>query len=83
MKRTSGLPVYKPPQLFSQPDGIETAAIDNLTNLVALADPALTHDDEGIAPGRSCETHETRVRPAALSCNPGVAQPPLPVPEPP
>ena len=41
------------------------------------------NDDEGIAPGRPCETHETRVRPAVLSCNPGVAQPLLPVPEPP
>jgi penicillin-binding protein 1B len=45
MKRTTGLPVYKTWQPFSQPDGIETAAIDNLTNLVALADPALTHSE--------------------------------------
>jgi len=45
MKRTIGLPVYKTTQPFSQPDGIETAAIDNLTNLVALADPALTHNE--------------------------------------
>jgi penicillin-binding protein 1B len=49
MKRTTGLPVYKTPQPFSQPDGIETAAIDNLTNLVALADPALTHSEVFIA----------------------------------
>ena len=45
MKRTTGLPVYKAPQPFGQPDGIETAEIDNLTNLVALADPALTHSE--------------------------------------
>jgi len=45
MKRTTGLPVYKTTQPFSQPEGIETAAIDNLTNLVALADPALTHNE--------------------------------------
>ena len=37
------------PQAFNQPDGIETAAIDNLTNLVALADPALTHSEVFIA----------------------------------
>jgi penicillin-binding protein 1B len=49
MKRTTGLPIYKTPQPFSQPDGIETAAIDNLTNLVALADPALTHSEVFIA----------------------------------
>ena len=49
MKRTTGLPVYKTSQPFSQPDGIETAAIDNLTNLVALADPALTHSEVFIA----------------------------------
>jgi penicillin-binding protein 1B len=49
MKRTTGLRVYKTPQPFSQPDGIETAAIDNLTNLVALADPALTHSEVFIA----------------------------------
>jgi penicillin-binding protein 1B len=49
MKRTTGLPVYKTPQPFSQPDGIETAAIDNFTNLVALADPGLTHNEVFIA----------------------------------
>jgi penicillin-binding protein 1B len=49
MKRTSGLAIYKTPQPFSQPDGIVTAAIDNLTNLVALADPALTHSEVFIA----------------------------------
>ncbi len=49
MKRTSDLPVYKTPQPFTQPDGIETAEIDNLTNLVALADPALTHSEVFIA----------------------------------
>ncbi len=49
MKRTTGLPIYKPPQPFSQPYGIETAAIDNLTNLVALADPDSTHSEVLIA----------------------------------
>jgi hypothetical protein len=49
MKRTTGLPVYKTTQPFRQPDGIETAAIDNLTNLVALADPASTHSELFIA----------------------------------
>jgi uncharacterized membrane protein len=45
MKRTTGLSVHNSPQPFNQPDGIETAAIDNLTNLVALPDPALTHSE--------------------------------------
>ena len=49
MKRTSGLALYKASKPFNQPDGIETAAIDNLTNLVALADPALTHSEVFIA----------------------------------
>jgi penicillin-binding protein 1B len=49
MKRTTGLSVYKDPRPFNQPDGVETAAIDNLTNLVALADPALTHSEVFIA----------------------------------
>src|SRR5579862_9675862 len=38
MKRTSGLAVYKASPPFSRPYGITTAAIDNLTNLVAFAD---------------------------------------------
>ena len=49
MKRATGLPVFKTPQPFSQPYGIETATIDNLTNLVALADPVLTHSEVFIA----------------------------------
>jgi penicillin-binding protein 1B len=49
MKRTTGFSIYKTPQPFNQPDGIETAEIDNLTNLVALADPALTHSEVFIA----------------------------------
>jgi penicillin-binding protein 1B len=49
MKRTTGLSIYKTPQPFNQPDGIETAAIDNLTNLVALADPGSTHTEVFIA----------------------------------
>jgi hypothetical protein len=49
MKRSTGLAVYKTPQPFSQPYGIETAEIDNLTNLVAHADPALTHSEVFIA----------------------------------
>lgn len=53
MKRTSGLPAYRNPQPFRQPPGIVTAAIDNLTNLVALADPTMTHSEvfiEGTEP---------------------------------
>jgi len=49
MKRATGLPVYTPSQPFSQPAGIETAAINDLTNLVALADPGLTHNELFIA----------------------------------
>jgi penicillin-binding protein 1B len=49
MKRSTGLAVYRTPQPFSQPYGIETAEIDNLTNLVAHADPALTHSEVFIA----------------------------------
>jgi len=49
MKRTSGSAIYKSSQPFNQPSGIETAEIDNLTNLVALADPALTHSEVFIA----------------------------------
>ena len=49
MKRTTSLPVYKTPQPFSQPDGIETVTIDDLTNLVALADPGLTRSEVFIA----------------------------------
>jgi penicillin-binding protein 1B len=49
MQRTSGLAVYTASQPFSQPYGVETAAIDNLTNLVAFADPDLTHSEVFIA----------------------------------
>jgi membrane carboxypeptidase/penicillin-binding protein len=49
MKRTTGLAIYRTPQPFNQPDGIETAAIDNLTNLVALAAPGSTHTEVFIA----------------------------------
>ncbi|MGA3327875.1 MAG: PBP1A family penicillin-binding protein [Terriglobia bacterium] len=49
MKRTSGLALYKASQPFSQPSGIVTADIDNQTNLVALADPTLTHSEVFIA----------------------------------
>ena len=49
MKRTTGLSIYKTPLPFNQPEGIEAAEIDNLTNLVALADPALTHSEVFIA----------------------------------
>ncbi len=49
MKRTTGLPTYKTSQPFIQPYGIETAAIDNLTNLVATADPVSTHSEVFIA----------------------------------
>jgi membrane peptidoglycan carboxypeptidase len=53
MKRTTNLPAYENLQPFSQPRGIITAAIDNLTNLVALADPTMTHSEvfiEGTEP---------------------------------
>jgi penicillin-binding protein 1B len=49
MKRATGLAIYKTSQPFNQPEGIETAEIDNLTNLVARADPALTHSEVFIA----------------------------------
>jgi penicillin-binding protein 1B len=49
MKRTTGLDIYKTSLPFNQPYGIETASIDNLTNLVAFADPALTHSEVFIA----------------------------------
>ena len=53
MMRTTDLPAYKNLRPFSQPPGIITAAIDNLTNLVALADPTMTHSEvfiEGTEP---------------------------------
>ena len=49
MKRTLRLIPLQGLTAFNQPDGIETAEIDNLTNLVALADPALTHSEVFIA----------------------------------
>ena len=49
MKRTSGLAVYNVSIPFNRPEGIESAEIDNLTNLVAVADPALTHSEVFIA----------------------------------
>ena len=49
MKRSSGIPLYNSPLPFNQPYGIETAEIDNLTNLVAMADPILTHSEVFIA----------------------------------
>jgi len=49
MKRSSGFSLYKSPLPFNRPEGIETAEIDNLTNLVAVADPALTHSEVFIA----------------------------------
>jgi penicillin-binding protein 1B len=49
MKRSSGIPLYKSPLPFNQPYGIEIAEIDNLTNLVAVADPSLTHSEVFIA----------------------------------
>jgi penicillin-binding protein 1B len=53
MKRTTGLPTQRNLLAFSQPPGIVTAAIDNLTNLVARADPTVTHSEvfiEGTEP---------------------------------
>jgi hypothetical protein len=49
MKRSSGRSLYNSPLPFNKPFGIETAAIDNLTNLVATADPILTHSEVFIA----------------------------------
>jgi penicillin-binding protein 1B len=49
MKRTSGLALYKASIPFNRPEGIETAEIDNLTNLVAAADQVLTHSEVFIA----------------------------------
>ncbi len=49
MKRTTELSLYKTSQPFNKPEGIEMAEIDNLTNLVALADPILTHSEVFIA----------------------------------
>ena len=49
MKRSSGMSLYSSPLPFNKPDGIETADIDNLTNLVAAADPTLTHSEVFIA----------------------------------
>jgi len=49
MKRSSGFSLYSSPLPFNEPYGIETAAIDNLTNLVAAADPVLTHSEVFIA----------------------------------
>jgi penicillin-binding protein 1B len=49
MKLTSGLIPNNASQSFTQPEGIETAEIDNLTNLVAFADPVLTHSEVFIA----------------------------------
>ena len=49
MKRTSGLDPYKAFIPFNQPWGIETAAIDNLTNLVTFPDPGSTHSEVFIA----------------------------------
>ncbi len=45
MMRTTKLPAYRSRQAFSQPPGIVSAPIDNLTNLVARADPAMTHSE--------------------------------------
>jgi penicillin-binding protein 1B len=49
MKRSSGMSLYSSALPFNKPFGIETAAIDNLTNLVAAADPILTHSEVFIA----------------------------------
>jgi penicillin-binding protein 1B len=49
MKLATGLTLYKALKPFNVPEGIETAEIDNLTNLVALFDPVLTHSEVFIA----------------------------------
>ena len=64
MKRTTDLPAYKNLQPFSQPPGIVTAAIDNLTNLVALANPTMTHSEvfiEGTEPFPPVQAELTEV----------------------
>jgi penicillin-binding protein 1B len=64
MKRTTDLPAYQKLQPFSQPPGIVTAAIDNLTNLVALADPTMTHSEvfiEGTEPFPPVQEEPTEV----------------------
>ena len=45
MKRAAGLPVYKTSPPFVPPDGVETAAIDDQTNFVALPNAAATHTE--------------------------------------
>ena len=64
MKRTTDLPSYGTPQQFRQPPGIVTAAINNLTNLVALADPTMTHSEvfiEGTEPFPPVPGEQTEV----------------------
>ena len=70
MKRTTDFPVYKISQPFTQPYGIETAEIDNLTNLVAIADPALTHSEVFIAGTEPFAPAEKA--PAGIALGPGI-----------
>jgi penicillin-binding protein 1B len=49
MKLATGLTLYQALRPFDVPEGIETAEIDNLTNLVALFDPGSTHSEVFIA----------------------------------
>ena len=64
MKQTTALPAYKNLQPFSQPPGIVTAAVDDLTNLVALAGPTMTHSEvfiEGTEPFPPIQEEPTEV----------------------
>jgi len=70
MKRTSGLALYKASTPFNRPEGIETAEIDNRTNLVAAADPALTHSEVFITGTEPFPPVEEA--PAAIAMGPGV-----------
>jgi penicillin-binding protein 1B len=64
MKRTTHTPPYGNLEPFRQPPGISTAAIDNLTNLVAFPDPTLTHSElfiEGTEPFPPLPGEQTEV----------------------
>ena len=64
MKRATYLSIYRDPQPFSQPPGIDTAEIDIRTNLVALADSTTTRTEvfiEGTEPLPPIEDEQTEV----------------------
>ena len=64
MKRATYLSIYRDPQPFSQPPGIDTAEIDIRTNQVALADSTTTRTEvfiEGTEPLPPIEDEQTEV----------------------